>query len=510
MTAALVACGGGGGSAGTGSGGTGSGSSSGSGSGSGSGSTGLATMTLDLLGGAGAITDTISTVEIATARVTLKNSSGIAVKGAIVSFGQSGAGLVAISPASATALTDGNGQASVEVRAASTSSTGATSLTANALVATTTVTAIKAFAVTGAPSTGTANPQDLANALNFLDTNPADKSIVLAGSGGNGRSESATLRFRVVDKNNAPVKGAAVSFSVIPPNDVTLNIPSTTSDTDGVVLTTVSSKNVATAVVVKATVTGKSIVSQSDQLLVTTGIATQAGFDLSASKYNLNLAITGDSSTITVRIVDTNGNPVSDGVPVVFTADFGAVGTSSMGGCLTTNGGCTVIYTVQDPRPADGTPVTVTASTQVGSGTSISRKIQLSVIDPADLNLFDAITAGAAIGTINIDASCAAKNVMAFVGTAAGYPAPASTAVTFTALATGLTTNVLSGASIQDQLSTIKQRTPLVFEVSPPSGASPFPCVPGGAATKTAGLEVKFTAGTISQTRIVAIRYPVP
>ncbi|MEN9436999.1 MAG: hypothetical protein RIR09_1654, partial [Pseudomonadota bacterium] len=350
LAGVLAACGGGGGSAG-------SKTESGSGTSvTGDTQTTLAgSMSIDVLSGAGVSTNAISAVEISKVQVLLRDSSGAAVPGAVVTFSESGGGLLTFSPGSATALTDGSGLASIEIRALTTASTGATTVVAQASLSKGSVSVEKAIAITSAPTGVVADPQTLANALNFLDTNPSDKSIVLAGAGGTGRSESATLRFRVVDKNNTPVKGAVVTFAAVPSTDVTLNIASATSDADGVVVTTVSSKSVATAVVVKATVTradSTTIVSQSDTLTVTTGVATQAGFDLSATIYNLNSGISGDKSTITVRVVDSNGNPVADGVPVVFTSPYGAVGTSSRGGCVTVGGLCTVDYIVQDPRPA--------------------------------------------------------------------------------------------------------------------------------------------------------------
>lgn len=515
LAAMLVACGGGGGvsSGSGGSGGGGGGGGSGGGTGGGT-ETAAPVITLELLNGAGSVANGISSVEIGVARATLKDSKGLPVPGAIVTFAESGPGLLTVAPVSGTALTDASGSASVEVRAVSTASTGATLVTAAATVSGQAATAQKAIAITSAPSTGVVDPQKLANALNFLDTNPADKSIVIAGSGGNGRSESATLRFRVVDKNNSPVKGAAVRFEAIPKNDVTLNIPTATSDSEGVVVTTVASKSVATAVVVRATVTDTDtpITSQSDQLLVTTGVATQAGFDLSASKYNLNARITGDSSDITVRIVDTNGNPVADGVPVVFTADFGAVGSSSRGGCVTANGACTVVYAVQDPRPADGQAITVMASTQVGGGTPIGGPIRLYAIDPGLLDLYSAPTGGAVVPLFDlldgVSRSCK-RSFTAFVGTPQALPAPAGTLVSPKGLVSGLAASVLSGSPIEDQLGTPKTRTRLVIEVTAPTEPEDVPCDASGTKDRSVDLEVKLTAGTISSTRIVTVRYPI-
>jgi protocatechuate 3,4-dioxygenase beta subunit len=507
LVSALVACGGGGGNA---SGPTGTTTTTGVTPGTSvngdSQTSATATMNLDVLSGSGVSTNTISAIEISKIQIVLKDKTGAAVGGAVVKFYESGGSLLSFAPVSKTALTDASGVASVEVRALSAASVGATTVTASATVSNVAITSQKAIAITSAPVVAgvTPDPQALANAVNFLDVIPSDKSIVLAGAGGNGRSESATLRFRVVDKNNTPVKGAIVTFVVVPSSDVTLNIASATSDADGVVVTTVSSKTVATAVVIKATVTrtgGSTIISQSDQLLVTTGISTQAGFDLSASKYNLNSGITGDSSAITVRIVDANGNRVADGVPVVFTTPYGAVGTSSRGGCVTLNGACSVDYIVQNPRPLDGVSVVVTASTQLGTGTSITGNLQLNVVNPSLLDLFDARTGGATVFDFSFaPGECAMKTFTAYAGTPANLPAPAGTTVSLTPITSGLAVALKSGSPILDQLTSPALRTLVDIEVDLTSMVGLNRCSTTGTTPRTANFEVKFTAGTISKT----------
>jgi hypothetical protein len=505
--AVLASCGGGGGSPGS----TNTSALTGS-STTGTSTTGntvtsaTSSMSIDILNGAGVASTSISTVEIAQAKITLKDASGAPVQGVVVTFSESSGSLLTIAPASKTALTDTNGQAGVELRAASTSGVGATTIAAATSVSGQAVSVQKAIAITSVPSGGpVVLPQDLANAINFLDVNPADKSIVLAGSGGNGRSESATLRFRIVDKNNTPVKGVAVSFAVVPSTDVTLNIPTALSDADGVVVTTVSSKSVATAVVIKATVDGKTITSQSDQLLVTTGIATQAGFDLSASKYNLNYGISGDSSDVTVRIRDVNGNLVADGVPVVFTTNYGAVGTSSRGGCVTVSGGCVVTYFVQAPRPPDGTYARITGSTQIGNGTSVSGFLDFVISDPNLLGLYSASTGGVLLNSFNLPSDVCKSTLTGYAGTPAGFGAPAATNIEIKALSTNFSAILKSGSPILDQAFS-RTRVDIEFDASN-AALTPL-CVPNGIKTASGNIEVKFTAGIKVKTIVVTANYP--
>lgn len=497
LSLVISACGGGGGSPGTVVSGPG-----------GTGSTVGGTLTVDILGGSGASTNTISTAEIGQARAVLKSTQGAPLPGVVVTFTETGGSLLSFAPAAKTALTDTNGVATIEVRAASATGIGATTVGVSATVGAASLQAQKSISVASAPPTPGTTPQALANAINFLDVAPADKSIVLAGSGGSGRSESATLRFRVVDTNNTPIKGVNVDFSVVPSGDVTLNIPSATSDAEGVVVTTVSSKTVATAVVIRATVSGRTITSQSDQLLVTTGVATQSGFDLSATKYNLNSGLTGDSSVITVRIVDANGNPVADGVPVVFTTNYGAVGSASRGGCTTVNGACQVTFSVQEPRPADGVRARVFASTRLGTGSEIGNAIEFQLSQPGLLGLYAAESGGAALSTVTELATnkvCKAS-VLLYAGTPGNFPPPAATAVAVTPVTSGLAATIKNGSPVPDILR-FGTRAPVIVEVDA-STLTALPCVPGGTTTANAQIIVKFTSGPSISEVLLTVPYP--
>ena len=466
----------------------------------------LAAITVDILNGAGVSSTSISALEIGQISANVKDASGKPVVGAIVKFSESVSTLLTIAPISATALTDSAGNAVVEFRAASPTSAGATQVNAAVVVSGSVINANKAISISSAPKVVGTSPQLLANALNFLDVVPADKSIVLAGSGGNGRSESASLRFRVVDKNNSPVKGVAITFS-IGSAPVALNIPTSTSDNDGVVVTTISSGSIPTAVVVSATVDTRGINSQSDQLLVTTGLATQAGFDISAGKYNLNGSLTGDTTNITARLVDSFGNPVADGIPVVFTTNYGSVGSSSKGGCSTLNGTCSVDYKVQDPRPVDGQPVTVIASTRIGNGTVLSGSLLLRVTSMSSLGFYTTVTSGVKVSEI-LTTSCK-PTLTRYVGTGSSFPAAGGTSVVLKVLSpSDVTASITDGALILDQLFTTPRRTPLSFSVDLTNTALLPACVVGGPNTSLAEILFTYTNQNIASESNVFIRYP--
>lgn len=451
----LAACGGGGGDPGSTNAGTGGGTTGTINNGS------VSVQAYSRASGTDAPVNSFAASDLTVrAKATVKDKAGNGIANSIVTFSETGAGLLAFSPESATALTDSTGVAEIDMKAATLSSLGATQLVASASVAGSTGTDV---AVTGSQNLSISgaiiqDPQAVATAINFTNAVPADKSIVIAGAGGNGRSETALLTFTVVDSSGSPLKGVMVDFAAVPAGSVTLNASSGTTNSAGQVTATVNSKAQPTSVIVNATVHGRSGIStQSDTLTVTTAVATQRGFDLSASKYNLDSDLSGDSSKLTVMIVDANGNPVADGVPVVAQADFGGVGTSGRGGCTTVNGVCTVDYRVQNPRPTDGAPVTVVFSTQTGDGTQISDSLRLWVTSVGSLNLYD--TVGSTTPTSNLNLSvtdqdaCKFGAVSLFLGTPAGFAAPEGTTVGVTSLNERTTPTVVAGSPTLDRAS---------------------------------------------------------
>jgi hypothetical protein len=102
--------------------------------------------------------------------------------------------------------------------------------------------------------------------------------------------------------------------------------------------TTVSAGNVPTSVRVTAkvkTATGEIVSSQSDLLLVNTGLPDQNSFTLSASTLNPEAnSISGQTVTFVTRLADTFNNPVLDGTSVSFSTEGGVIEAS----CITTNG----------------------------------------------------------------------------------------------------------------------------------------------------------------------------
>ncbi|MEW6373678.1 MAG: hypothetical protein AB1584_22420 [Pseudomonadota bacterium] len=203
--------------------------------------------------------------------------------------------------------------------------------------------------------------------VQFSGSSVSGTSIVLKGSGGEGRSESAQLTFRVVDQQNKGLAGVEVDFAATTyTGGLSVNPTHATTDTNGDVSTMVSSGTIPTPVRVTATATrnGLTITGLSDALTISTGLPIQRSMSMSADHYNIEGGdVDGQRVGIMVRLADQYGNPVSDGTTINFVTEGGAVGSSAQGACNTRDGGCSVDLVTQNFRPLDGR-VTVLAFVQ--------------------------------------------------------------------------------------------------------------------------------------------------
>jgi hypothetical protein len=218
-------------------------------------------------------------------------------------------------------------------------------------------------------STGTVTAAAPAS-VQFVAAAPADKSIVIKGQGGNGRTETATLTFKVVDMSGNALANQQVNFALVPAGSATLNTTTGKTGADGTVIATVSSGATPTTLRVQATVAGTGtggkadLTTLSDTITVTTGVAVQNAFSISTDIFNvegwnIDSSPTKPAAHIQVLLADAFGNPVADGTPVVFQTNAGSVGSADRGGCTTVNGGCSVDFRAQQPRvPTPGQPAT--------------------------------------------------------------------------------------------------------------------------------------------------------
>ncbi|MEA5098062.1 MAG: hypothetical protein VB032_05960 [Burkholderiaceae bacterium] len=217
--------------------------------------------------------------------------------------------------------------------------------------------------------------------MNFVSAVPSDKSIVIQGAGGNGRTEIALLTFKVVDNSNAGIAGVTVNFTTQTTSSVTLVSSYGTTDADGLVSVSLKSGTLPTTVRVIATVSGTSISALSDTVTVTTGQPVQTAFSLSLSTHSPEgWSYDNTQLTVLALLADANGQAVADGTQVVFTTDAGAiVGSSGTDArCVTSNGACTVIWRSQNPRPSSGVGTITATATSGSSNLSTSQMLYMS------------------------------------------------------------------------------------------------------------------------------------
>ncbi|MEJ2612604.1 MAG: hypothetical protein P8179_21725 [Candidatus Thiodiazotropha sp.] len=207
--------------------------------------------------------------------------------------------------------------------------------------------------VAGVTSTATGaievQPAEIGS-LEFVSAEPA-----LIGIRGVGLPEVSTVTFQVLDSNGNPVPRADVLFSLntrIGGVSITDGSDSSTSDARGYVSTDVNSGTVPTVVRVTASLADNPlVVSQSDGLVISTGISDQDSFSLSLSDFNPEAwGYDGVEVDVTVHAADHFNNPVPDGTAVYFTTEGGQIQSQ----CQIVDGACTVAWRSSNPRPANG------------------------------------------------------------------------------------------------------------------------------------------------------------
>jgi len=246
-----------------------------------------------------------------------------------------------------TSVAAGSNAASISSPVRTVNGVATTTYTAKTVTGTDTITAT----ISGSSVTKTLSVTPLsAGSITFISATPTN--LALKGTGGIGKSEVSTVVFRVLDSSGAVRPNTTVDFSLnTTVGGISLSSTSGSTGTDGTVAVQVNSGIIATTVRVTATVRGTTISTQSEQLVVSTGLPAQDGFSISIETLNAEAwSIDGVEDKVTARLSDHFHNPVPDGTAVYFTTSGGSIQPS----CTTVGGACTVTWTSQNPRPATG------------------------------------------------------------------------------------------------------------------------------------------------------------
>lgn len=208
--------------------------------------------------------------------------------------------------------------------------------------------------ITGSSSTKTLSITPLsAGSITYVSATPTN--LALKGSGGIGKSEVSTVVFKVLDSSGAARPNTTVDFSLNTSiGGISLSASSGSTGSDGTVVTQVNSGVISTSVRVTAAVRDTNISTQSEQLVVSTGLPSQDGFSIAISTLNPEAwSIDGVVDVVTARLSDHFHNPVPDGTAVYFTTSGGSIQPS----CTTVGGACSVNWISQNPRPMNGRAV---------------------------------------------------------------------------------------------------------------------------------------------------------
>ncbi|MFT3666582.1 Ig-like domain-containing protein [Piscinibacter sp.] len=503
--ATLAACGGGGGGSGGSpfGNGSGTGGGGGGGGGSGSGSSGISVSVTR----AGVATSQITSTETVQATAVVRDSSGSVVPGIVVKFTEDGTSLLKFAPSSGTALTDALGVATVDITSSDAANTGALAVKASAALGSSTLSGSKAIEITAGSGGGIAATPA---AISFVGATPSGTAIVVKGAGGSGRSESAILTFKVVDVSNTPVNGTTVNFTInAASGGATISPTSAQTNANGQVTVTVSSGTQPASVVVTAvSVAVPSVKTQSDTLIVSNDIVLPEGFEIVAEKYNLDGNLTGDKTKVTAYVRDQFGNPVADGVAVNFRTDYGVVASSTLGGCTTTNGTCSVDFKVQEPRGTTGI-ATVVGSVRIGDTQVVSDSIQINM---AQGPYFAVDEMGTPISQVQLNGSC--KQVLEmYLSDANAHSVAAGTTIAAPSASAGVNVTVKTGSPVLDQLT--GGFPPTLFSIQIDlSGSDVAPACNAGAGTGTATTQPTFfrlefkTPNNIVYSQRVLVLYP--
>ena len=383
-----------------------------------------ASVTLSLKDAGGKPTTSVGPGNSATVQAIVKDGSGAVLPGVLLTLNSSDKS-AAFTPGAASALTDASGVATIVIAAGSQS--GAFALTASATVNGSVLTSSINYSVVFPTLT-----------LGGLGIAPA-----LLSAGGTAGLSVAVMQGAAV---YAPVQSVAFSSPCASAGKATISSPVNT--VNGVASTSYVDKGCgAPDVITASTVFNATTLSQTGTLTVQAASAGQIGF-VSALPQNIALKGTGgagrqESSVVTFKVLDRNGNAVS-GQVVDFSLNTTAGGLSINPAQATSGADGSVSTTVASGTV--NTPIRVTARLQGTSLSTVSDQLVVST-GVAEQDSFTLSTS--MFNTEGRDfAGCSAPagaTITARLGDHFHNPVPDGTAVSFTAEGGTIDASCLTG-----------------------------------------------------------------
>lgn len=176
------------------------------------------------------------------------------------------------------------------------------------------------------------------------------------GASNSGSSTSGQIEFTVYSNGKPAANQDVIITKTYAPLDFSFvklgnqSAQTVKSDSNGKVNVTLYPGALPGPVELKATLaTNSTITALSKDVAVATGRATQNGMSVSLTKNTLAVGVDGDTTEVTVRLVDRVGNAVPDGTVVSFVSEGGKITPN----CSTVDGVCSATFTTQNPR-SDG------------------------------------------------------------------------------------------------------------------------------------------------------------
>jgi hypothetical protein len=200
-----------------------------------------------------------------------------------------------------------------------------------------------------APTTGS---------VTFISASPTQ--IYLTGSGA---TSQATLTFKALSNTGTALANWPVNLTLTGnPGGVTFGtqgntaLVAGTTNASGLVTVTVFAGGTPGAVTIQATWNANSaIFTTSSGFSVASGPPRQSAMSLSMTNPNIEgWNIDGNTTQLTVRISDANGNAVPNGTVVNFVSSGGQINSTCTTALVATFSQCSVNFSSQNPRPTNG------------------------------------------------------------------------------------------------------------------------------------------------------------